>query len=1473
MQNTETFLAEIKLNNQDAKNKIRELEKEIKREEEAYAEMTKEGTKASKEAIQATRKRIVDLKNSFEIQKTATLGLKKNIDDLSNTSYKELSKIVKSLNKELRSGSIEKGSEKWELYTQKIRECRQEMKKFDDATKPVIEDKKDGLWKRTIGVLNKNWGAITQILSAITGISMTIRKAVKDYASMEQEMANVRKYTGQAKEEVEEMNEDFKKMDTRTSREELNQLAGAAGRLGIQSKKDIEEFVDAADKIGVALGDDLGQGAVDTIGKLAIAFGESDRLGLRGAMLATGSALNEIVQNSSAQAQPVVEFTKALSGVGQQAHMTQAAIMGFASALDQNNQEMATSSTVMSQLITKMYQDPAKFAKMAGMNVKKFASLVKNDMNQALIEWFQQTNKMGDMSVLARAFDKLGMDGTRAVGVLATLAGHIDQVTEAQRIATEAYEKADSVIKEFNVQNETIQAGLDKAKKRFMEMSIELGEKLLPIVRYTISSASLLVKGMSVIADFTLKHSTAIAGLTAAYVSYLAIEKADLAVTASLKAIKTAYGTVTAWLTVQTKAYSTAMALERDAIAGCSLAHQRLYKVILSNNALIKASVAVTSLAKAAYYAMTLQFREAGAAMKAFNLIAKANPWGMVATAITVTVAAVVAFTRNMKNSNKATEENAKKLKELHEAQKQVNDIREKANESVSREKTRIEQLTRIMHGYGYTLTERNNALKALQKIVPSYHASITKEGKIIDENKGALEEYLKKLNAVAVAQAAFDKLAELNKKRMDAMLELSEREGEARATNKDIANGMMNGKYQVKTERRLDGQGGEYYVTRTDKALAARKEELKTQEEAVAVAKKKVEATDAEIKAVQELVNSNKEYKKAMDDIAKGEEENQEKHVSVTYHDEKEEKKKAAAKKKRIKEAADMASASYQEQLANEMLSYRKGLTSYREYMDNKHALVQAYYDRLKGIYGEDSNEYKKLLDNREREEADYLQWTLKQEDNKIIRERMEREHALQMQFLDKTNKEAYQNQELLNENIFQSEMTYIKQKQNLYHQGSKEWEEWEVRITEEELKHKAELEENYAKRLNEYRSKFSLMSAKELESIELESAKKLYDTLREEGKMTEDEYKRIVQEIKQEFAELEAEETANGTIRSKGSKALDIANKKAGTEEGNGGTDLVSAYGSIMGAVEHQTIVNDRLKELYEQGAIDYETFEEAKRQNARETAATMIAETTNAVDQISQMMGSVSSFIQACSDLETARISKNYEAQIAAAGNNSQKREKLEQKRDEAIRKAKTEANKKAMGIEIAQAFASTAMAAINAYASAAKIPVTGWMLAPIAAGMATAAGMMQIATIKKQHQAEEAGYYEGGFTGGRMYRKTAGVVHEGEFVSNHQAVENPHLTPLFNLLDVAQRNNRVGSLTARDVTNAMGGPASTTVVPVVNIQSDNTDLKENLDSVSEAVGQLNEILQDPIHANISMQDLDEKYTRYKKLLKNK
>lgn len=473
------------------------------------------------------KQRLEELNKKYQEQVVAVQNAQRAVDKhvekmgLENLSMAELTNRAKTLNTILRN--LNPNSPSYTEYKNKLEIINARLKELRGTaanTRLSLAKLADGF--------NRYATLAASAVASLTGLALTVRKCTDDFAKMEDVMAGVRKYTGQTDEQVREMNEDFKKMDTRTPREKLNDLAGAAGRLGITSKAMIEEFVDGADKIGVALGDDLGEGAVDTIGKLAIAFGEDKTKGLRGAMLATGSALNEIVQNSPAQAQPVIEFTQQLSGVGQQAHLTQAQIMGFAAALDQNNQEMATASTVMSQLITKMYQDPARFAQMAGMEVAKFKELIHTDMNQAIVEWLQHVNKLGDMSVLAGKFDQLKMDGTRAVGVLSTLAGHIDQVTEAQRIATEAYEEGTSVIEEFNVQNTTVQAEIDKARKRFADLSIELGGKLMPLARYAITSGSAAVKLLSRIIDFTSNYRTTLLLTATTLAGFIVYEKLDI---------------------------------------------------------------------------------------------------------------------------------------------------------------------------------------------------------------------------------------------------------------------------------------------------------------------------------------------------------------------------------------------------------------------------------------------------------------------------------------------------------------------------------------------------------------------------------------------------------------------------------------------------------------------------------------------------------------------------------------------------------------------------------------------------------------------------------------------------------------------------------------------------------------------------------------------------------------------------------
>lgn len=292
----------------------------------------------------------------------------------------------------------------------------------------------------------------------------------------------------------------------------------------------VEEFVDGADKINVALGDDLGEGAVDKIGKLAHMFGEDETKGLRGAMLATGSAVNDLAQSSSANAGYIVDFTADLSGVAIQAGFTQTQIMGLASALDQNMQEEATASTVFSQLITKMYQEPARFAELAGENVKDFTKLLKTDANAALLKFLGAMKEQGGFDKMAPMFEEMKLDGTRAVGVLSSVASHLDQVTEAQEIASKAYNDGTSVLDEFNVQNNTVQARLDKAKKHFHDISTELGEKLLPLVEHGISLGTSVAGAISAIVSIFLKYNTTILTATALLTTYIVLEKTDVAI-------------------------------------------------------------------------------------------------------------------------------------------------------------------------------------------------------------------------------------------------------------------------------------------------------------------------------------------------------------------------------------------------------------------------------------------------------------------------------------------------------------------------------------------------------------------------------------------------------------------------------------------------------------------------------------------------------------------------------------------------------------------------------------------------------------------------------------------------------------------------------------------------------------------------------------------------------------------------------
>lgn len=623
-----------------------------------------------------------------------------------DNSVPAIQKKIRELTRDVKKMTI--GTEEYNKTVKSISELNSILAEHKRAIRGVAEESKT-LGQRFSSVadfFNKWYYSLQTGLDALGGVTTTIRQCVKDFADMEEAMADVRKYTGQTAEQVHEMNEYFKRMDTRTSREQLNALAGVAGRLGITNQKMIEEFVDGADKINVALGDDLGEGAVDKIGKLAHMFGEDENKGLRGAMLATGSAVNDLAQSSSANAGYIVDFTADLSGVAIQAGMTQAQIMGLASALDQNMQEEATASTVFSQLITKMYQEPARFATLAGEDVKEFTELLKTNANEALLKFLSAMQSTGGFDKMAPLFSEMKLEGTRAVGVLSSVATHLGQVREAQKVAFNAYNEGKSVIDEFNVQNNTVQAGIDKAKKQFLDLSVELGEKLLPLVEKGISTGSMAVKILSTVTNFVIANRKALITLGTTIGAYVAGVK--LSVLWKQRAIATdkisAY-----WHAIQDKWLMT----------------------IMLRHAVLNGTMSKT---------VALQ--------KMFNVVIGANPFGVFLGAITAVTTALVLYRQKLDNAAIA--------------QNKLSEIRQEAASKVGEEETKIRALIEAAKDESMSMDDRRKAVAQLNEIIPGYNAQLDETTRKYKANDEALKDYLVSLQRKYELEGAKDELRRL---------------------------------------------------------------------------------------------------------------------------------------------------------------------------------------------------------------------------------------------------------------------------------------------------------------------------------------------------------------------------------------------------------------------------------------------------------------------------------------------------------------------------------------------------------------------------------------------------------------------------------------------------------------------------------------------------------------------------------------
>ena len=691
--------------------KRKKLEQQGKQDTQAYRNLSAQIGKNTK-AIEGYREKLEALRRQQSVNTMTLSELTSHINrvqaQLAKTDPK--TPLWKQLNAELKTSSA------------RLAELRAQSKATGGAICTMAER------------ANRYIGLITAGFATLTAVFSGVNRAKESFKEWDEAIADAMKTTQLSREEMLLLNVDLKKIDTRTSQNRLLGLTRIAGKLGIDGRDSILQFVNAADKIDLALGEDLGGDAEDAIreiGKLVDIFNLEGQYGLEQSMLKTGSAINSLGMASTANEGYIVNFTKRIAGIAPNADISIDKVLGLAATLDKYGQMSETAATAVGQTIIGMYKRTEDFARVARMSFSEFKELLEKDANEAFLRVLEGMNKGGEgMTTVVKALDSLNLQGQRASTVLGSLAKHSDELRNQQLLANQAFDEGTSIIDEFNTKNNTATAQSEKRKKALVEEAVALGETLVPAINVSLSTGTWMIRVLNTLVTVGIKHRAIIIGLAATYAAYVAQQKAQVA-----------------WTKLQvfwSQANRVALANEAVALNGARKS---------------------TMLLCAAKNLLVGNLKAAGAAFK--SLFAAMGPIGWATLGIGGLVTAINAWRAASERSTATT--------------RAMQRINEQVSDTLDDERSKIDRLTGIIHNNTISIDARRQAIAELQSIIPDYKADLTDEGVLIGENTQAINDYLialeRKIRLTAAQEeleAAYREKRKLEKEKSSAEKELS---------------------------------------------------------------------------------------------------------------------------------------------------------------------------------------------------------------------------------------------------------------------------------------------------------------------------------------------------------------------------------------------------------------------------------------------------------------------------------------------------------------------------------------------------------------------------------------------------------------------------------------------------------------------------------------------------------------------------
>lgn len=1251
-------------------------------------------------------------------------------------SFTYINKEVRKLIKELKNLPV--GTEEFNNKAKELAEAREQFNRVKTEIDKVNGKLKEseGFWGRLQSKISGFGLTFSDIAAGLVGIK--VGQTAQDLLKISDAMADVRKTTGLALDEVKNLWDAFDEMDTRTSKMDRLKIAEVGGRLGVP-KEELESFVKEVDKAYVALGDSFEGGlenVVDSLGKIKGLFNDTKGKDYATAINEVGSALNELAAAGTASEGNISDFALRVGALPDSVKPSASAVLGLGAAFEESGIDSQIAASGFSNFIKVAGENIESFAKSMQISVEE-AKKLYNEKPEEFFLRFAKGMKGVEGTQAIKIFDSLKINSLEVQKAVGAAANRTEAFSEALKRSKNAMEDANSLNKEFAVKNNNSAAIVDKLKNAFDDL-------------FTKSNILNFFDGLI----------GAIGWITGASAS------ASDGVNELKNRMKLAWDILKV-ITVAILGYNASLIIARVSEEGLTKAKWLSVVADKANLAYLFLKRTATMLYQVTLGLLTFNLERVTEATKAFNVATKANPLGII---ITLAVTAYTAY-KTLASETKILTDNTKEFNEALKAE----------NQAIGKEISDLKILYNTATDTNKSYNERLDAVHKLQENYPSYFGNIKAEIIMNGKAQSSYEALTTSIRASARARAAQAILEKREAERISKEEELRKRIKAKNEEIKDVKKKKGNQiiddtfatrgrdefgvpqaitvdkgtklnhlndqlleiyKEQENLENEWNKQDKELYdIINENKKNAKQYEDDKNKTTGgtnVVVPDTKKSKTKTNNEKDHSLENSENERKKSLEDLSKYDKLRLD--LERKYQDE-----KAIIVAESQKKEEDDEKTRHDREVENIQLENNEKL---REIKKINEDIAKLEKEKSKTKNPKAKKNYSEAIDNKKKEIAIINELIAK---NNNIKEQMEQTH----QFRLKKIGEKYAMQEIeqkLEKNRRDTDRKIRKRENKIQQITTMEEAEFALsrlsylKLTDQELKGIKTLEDA-KKALREDANREALamqlkmledekeLLEKHLKSLTGEEAEKLKANLSEiKGKILQVKGALQNGEENDQKKVQEEKDTAKGKVDLLGFSAKEwedtFKNLDTTAEKINAVSVAVKAMSNAFSQyAEYQKSLNER-------DLRNFTRYQERKKKAL--------------VKQLNEGYINQEQYAKSLEELERERLNKESEMQYKEA-----KMQKV---------------------IRIADAISATALGVANSLKVGGPVGI-------VLASLVGALGAVQVGIISSQPLPEKQSYATGGYTGNGYGQpdasgyRPAGIVHEGEYVTPKWMLQNP------------------------------------------------------------------------------------------------